>query len=342
MSILIIGGGKMGFSHSALLSSYLGKEKIAICDNNLIVRIIYLFLGFRVFKSINDAFRILNKISGVVISTPTSSHYKLTKIVIQKKIPCFVEKPLTLDKSKSLELLKLSEEFNTYVQLGFVMRYVATFHNLKKIILSSKFGNIVSYKASMFGNVITRTPPADSWRGNFSKGGGCLNEYGPHLIDLILYLFGNVNHIHSCSYDKIFCDKADDSCKFELEHHNNVIGLVNLNWADTKQRKSVIKLEVNFEKLSLYVDNSTIDIIDSCHLSNINTVDLSIFKSLPFNVKFYLRGEEFSREIEDFLEKCFDQKFSQDNFNKSMIPTIRDGCNVDELISIISKKLSIN
>ena len=341
MSILIIGGGKMGFSHSALLSSYLGKQNIAICDNKFIVRMIYSVLGFKVFKSFNDACRILNKISGVVIATPTSSHYNLTKLVIQKKIPCFVEKPLTLDISKSLELLKFSEEYNSYVQLGFVMRYVSTFHNLKNIISSHKFGNIISYKASMLGNVITQTPPADSWRGNFTKGGGCLNEYGPHLIDLILYLFGNVNKIHSCTYEQIFCNKADDSCKFELKHQNNVSGLINLNWADTKQRKSVIKLEVKFEKLSLYVDNSTIDILDSSNLTNINTEDLSILKSLPFNVKFYLRGEEFSREIEDFLEKCFHQKFSQDNTTKSIIPTITDGCNVDELISIISKKLFI-
>ena len=50
----------------------------------------------------------LKKINWVFISTPNNLHYKQVKYFLKKKVNVFCEKPITLESSKTKELIKLS------------------------------------------------------------------------------------------------------------------------------------------------------------------------------------------------------------------------------------------
>ena len=50
----------------------------------------------------------LKKIDWVFISTPSNFHYKQVKYFLKKKVNVFCEKPITLDSSKTKELIELS------------------------------------------------------------------------------------------------------------------------------------------------------------------------------------------------------------------------------------------
>jgi len=45
------------------------------------------------------------------------------------------------------------------------------------------------------------------WRNDYSKGGGCLFDYGPHCLDLATYLFGSDVLVQSSALKKIFSTK---------------------------------------------------------------------------------------------------------------------------------------
>ena len=57
MSILIIGGGKMGLSHLAIVSSYIGKKNVALCESNFFIRALFRALGFRAYRSTDKALK---------------------------------------------------------------------------------------------------------------------------------------------------------------------------------------------------------------------------------------------------------------------------------------------
>ena len=101
MSILIVGGGKMGLSHMAILNRLLDKGAVALCDSSALSRYVFGKLGIRTFKTLDAALASGTAWRGALVATPTSSHFPIANTLLQRGIPCFIEKPLTLDPDKS-------------------------------------------------------------------------------------------------------------------------------------------------------------------------------------------------------------------------------------------------
>ena len=343
MSILIVGGGKMGISHLALASRYIGKPNVALCELKLSTRILFRLLGYKTFKDVESAANALGQLRGILIATPTPTHARLAKWAINKGIPCFIEKPLTLDVNASNELKLLAATKGVTVQVGFVLRYVTTFQRLRYLALSGLLGSIVGYTASMRGNVILKPPASDNWQGHFKAGGGCLNEYGPHIIDLCQFIFGRVDQVSDVRMNQVFCSHADDRIKFGMLHANGTGGEVEVDWCDTTKRKSVVEFKVNFEQAEVRVDNSAVEIKWSPDCTITEDMRQSIDSPIrPTNVTYYLRGEEFSLELEEFLGTCVGRQLSMDDsIPASTTARLVDGCEVDRLIDEIARKAGL-
>lgn len=342
MNIVIVGGGKMGLSHLAITSRIVGHNSVSLCDSSWATRFIFKKFKFQTFSSLDDAFNSRFPISGVVVATPTSSHYAITKNVIERSIPCFIEKPLTLDVSKSRELADLARQNNVYTQMGFVLRFVSSFNRLHTLVKTGVLGNVCSYVARMSGNVITKTDN-NGWRTNFISGGGCLNEYGPHLIDLCRFIFGEVDELGVVAKKHIYSSQADDAIDFSWVHDSGCVGEVFLNWCDKSKRKSVIEFQVDFEHAQVIVDNSALKVTlkNSAHLTPEQIHQIST-PEVPPQVSFYLRGEEFSLQLETFLENCLNRNFRvDDKFGIGSQAHIQDGVAVDILIDSIATKAGL-
>ena len=102
--ILVVGGGKMGLSHAALLAAYIGREEVLVCDSSILTVFLFRCLGFCTTRSVSHAIT-SRKIDGAIVATPTASHAQIVQKLISAGIPCLVEKPLTLD---AKNLMKMS------------------------------------------------------------------------------------------------------------------------------------------------------------------------------------------------------------------------------------------
>ncbi len=343
MKILVVGGGKMGLSHLAIANQIAGVGNVAVCDANRVTRFLYSRLGIKAFKSIEDAKASLGgQLKGVIISTPTPSHFSIAQTFLDSNVPCFIEKPLTLSSSKSTELMEIAKRRNVYAQVGFVLRYVGTFSRFHELVGNGSLGKVRSYTARMNGNVITK-PDNGSWRTNFAAGGGCLNEYGPHLIDLCRFIFGNVASVESAAKGHVHSTLADDRIEFKWLHDSGVEGDVKLDWCDTTKRKSVIGFDVDFEFARVTGDNSALHISfhEDCPLSQ-DAKTLVLAMHVPPRVSFYLRGEEYSLQLEDFIGNCLKRDCRADHeFGLHNAAKLEDGMAVDKLIETISKKVGL-
>lgn len=343
MTILIVGGGKMGMSHLAVVTYYVGKSNVALCDSKWSTRALFRFLGFQTFASVDDAAARVGRLGGVLIATPTSSHAPLVRWAIARKLPFFVEKPLTLDAGLSEELVTLATDAKVPAQVGFVLRYVASFQRLRELVAKGDLGQLMSYTASMRGNVVTKPPAPDSWQGDFSKGGGCLNEYGPHIIDLCGFIFGPVGKIGSVDMSSVFSSRADDRVCVDWVHQDDTPGRLEIDWCDPTKRKSVIEFRAVFEHAEVRVDNSALDIVwndRSCITPEIRAkIDAPV---VPKKVGFYLRGEEFSLEIEDFLGTCLGRNMYVDStVSVDVTAKMKDGYEVDRIINEIARNVGL-
>lgn len=343
MAILIVGGGKMGMSHLALATQYVGKSNLALCDSKWSIRLLFHFLGYRTFASIETAAARLPRLDGVLIAAPTSAHAPLARWAIGRKVPFFVEKPLTLDAEHSSELLALADAARVPAQVGFVLRYVASFQRLRQLVTEGRLGRLNRYTASMRGNVMTKPPVPDSWQGDFAQGGGCLNEYGPHIIDLCSFIFGPVATIDAAKAGYVYSRRADDCVSVDWTHADATQGSLVINWCDPTKRKSVIEIRATFAHAEVRVDNSTLEIHwhADAPVSREERAQIDTPVKLR-NVGFYLRGEEFSLELEDFLIACLGPDLNAHvSASMGVTPRLKDGCEVDRIIDEIARKAGL-
>ena len=342
MTIIIVGGGKMGLSHLAIASQILGSKNVVLCETNLLMRFLYKRLGIKTYSSVELALAACSEIKGAIISTPTPSHYLIAKLFLENSIPCFIEKPLTLSAKKSLHLLSLSLDKKVYAQMGFVLRYVSSFSKLRDLLQSNALGPPLGYSVQMTGNVITKSD-SKSWRTNFAAGGGCLNEYGPHLIDLCRFIFGDVAVVNGAKKSHVFSENADDRINFEWTHDSGVAGKAKLDWCDPNKRKSIIEFTINFQGAEVSANNSALHFTfnDACTLTLDERIQISK-SSVPPRVGFYLRGEEYSLQLEDFIGKCVNQICRVDSkFGIGNSAELSDGLAVDQLIESIALKAEL-
>ena len=92
----IIGLGKMGLSHAAIVGAHPGVEFVAVCDTSSLI-----LDGFKKFsrvKTYSDYRKMIDETTPefVVVATPTKFHYNMVKYAIEKGLHVFCEKRVSL------------------------------------------------------------------------------------------------------------------------------------------------------------------------------------------------------------------------------------------------------
>jgi len=144
LNIVVIGAGHLGEFHIKLLNSSKLFNLVGFYDSDKL----------RV-KFIQDKYNIkfieVEKISSltdsIIISNPTSFHYKTAIKFLKEKKHVFIEKPITSTIEQAENLIKLKNKYNLICQVGHVERFNSAFLNIKDS-LDPKF--IESHRLSSY------------------------------------------------------------------------------------------------------------------------------------------------------------------------------------------------
>ncbi|MBI4258089.1 MAG: Gfo/Idh/MocA family oxidoreductase [Thaumarchaeota archaeon] len=80
------------------------------------------------------------KLDGVLICTPTSTHYLIASKALEKGIDVFVEKPLTYDSSEGDKLVGLAQSKHVNLVVGYIERFNPAVSELAKILEKGDLG----------------------------------------------------------------------------------------------------------------------------------------------------------------------------------------------------------
>ena len=299
--IALVGIGKMGLSHLSIANQIPGLKVEAICDTS--IQFLSALQKNTKFHCYTDYKKMLSEVAldAVLIMVPNAHHFEITKYCIKRGLHVFVEKPLTLKYKESIELSELLVTHKVKGQVGYVNRYNPVFERVKMLLDSSVIGKIVSYHNSMTGGVILNKNKG--WRNDYRKGGGCLFDYGPHCFDLATYFFGSNVNVESATLKRVYSTHVDDIVNVTLVHENSIVGFNYINWSDSSVRKAtnniVIygskgKIVANKQEISIYSNNSNED-------SNLKSGwNQGYITDEVTDVPFYLRGEDFTRQLMEF------------------------------------------
>ena len=173
-----------------------------------------------------DAAITANDVDAVIISTPTDTHISLIEKAARAKKASWCEKPIALDMQATERVVKIVEEMNVPVQLGFMRRFDPGYAAAKRKIDAGEVGRIETFRALSRDNKL----PPNSY---LKTSGGIFLDMAVHDLDLARFLVGEVDEVSA--WGAVLIDErvkeADDidTGVAMLRFANGVLGVVEVS-----------------------------------------------------------------------------------------------------------------
>lgn len=233
----IIGYGKMGrIRHDAILSNGGSVEAIYELDESLTIE--------NRVGSIDEV--IQASIDAVFICTPNFLNKELTIKALMAGKHVFCEKPPAFTSKDVLDIKYVEIKSGKKLVYGFNHRHHDSIKDIKRMVASGEFGKIL-WMRSRYGKCVDEKF-FDNWRSKKDlAGGGILLDQGIHMLDLLLYLAGDFDEVHSiCSNNFWNIDGIEDNV-FAI-FKNSKSGISASLHSTMTQWRHLFSLEIFMEK----------------------------------------------------------------------------------------------
>ena len=302
----IVGLGKMGLSHQSMINVHPQLKLVSVCDSSgYVLDVLSKYTGV---KTYTDYKKMLSKeqLDCVFVATPSRYHAEIVAAALEANLHVFCEKPFALEPEVGYQLAETAERKKLVNQVGYHYRFVATFNETKRLLGQNVIGELHHVRAEAYGPVVLR-PQGATWRSQKSEGGGCLFDYSCHAIDLLNYLVGRPIAVSGSVLNSVFSNDVDDEIYSTFQFSKGLYGQLATNWSDESFRKMSVRLSfwgrngrinVDRQELQVYLRSSPQPAATGVEPGW--TVRYTTELTKP--VWFYVRGEEYSAQIDHFVE----------------------------------------
>lgn len=249
----------------------------------------------------------------MIVSNPTSFHFKYILKSIDYNINALIEKPIANDFTQIKKVEGKIKNRKNKIYAGYNLRFHPIVAKIKEIIDSGKFGKVL--KADLYvGEYLPFWHPYEDYRKSYSArkelGGGALRTLS-HEIDLGQYLFGNYNKIFAriSKISDLGID-VDDSTDIFAEMKNRIILKISMDYLNPL---GIRKGEIFFKKGLLKYNFLKKEIIFIDYKNKENKILLKI--------DHYDYNEQYKMQMINFLIK-----------NNKQLCSLEEGINVLKVI----------
>jgi len=163
----------------------------------------------------------------VVIGSPTNFHMEQAIYAMEQGVDVFLDKPMAIDLEQAEKIYDVFKSSGRKLMMYQPLRAEARTQSLLKIIKSGVIGEIFMIKSGSNTYVIR-----DDWQAFEKYGGGMLNNYGAHQIDMVLYLTDSpITKINASMFNIASAGDADDVVKILMQTESNIAIDIEINMA---------------------------------------------------------------------------------------------------------------
>jgi predicted dehydrogenase len=326
----------MGLSHYAIANALPDADVVALCDTSrYVLSVLRKYAGVETYTSYEEMID-QARLDCVIIATPTAMHFECAKYALEKNVHVFVEKPLTLSPEASRALSELAIARGRVNQVGFHNRFIGTFQEAQRLVRAGALGSVTNIRGDAFGQVVVKEP-SSTWRSKKAEGGGCLHDYACHVVDLMNSLVGPPTHVAGARMQSIFSKDVADSVSAVFAY-GQMSGVLETNWSDETVRKMTTTITAYGTKGKLVVDRQELKLYlraDCAFEAYQEGWNSRYITDLQKPVSFYLRGEEYSAQLEAFFQAIRSGNLAHENSFASAYET-------DRVLSLITEANEAN
>jgi predicted dehydrogenase len=333
----IIGLGKMGLSHAAITGAHPSVDLVAVCDTSSLI--LEAFKKYTTVNTYSDYKKMIDneRLDFVMVATPTKLHYPIVKYAFDNNVNVFCEKPFCLKSSEGEDLVNISRQKALINQVGYHNHFIGTFRELQRLLRANVLGDLVHFTGEAYGPVVTKEK-GGTWRSKPEEGGGCLYDYASHVINLIQEIIGRPEKINGTFLKSIFSKGVEDAVYSLVTLKNKVSGVLLVNWSEETYRKMSTSVTVQGKKGKIICDATEIKIYlkEPDRKENLDrgwTIKYITDFALPVN--FHLRGEEYSAQIDYFINSIIKKE-------NGSLNTFEQGLYTDKVIEMIIENAKQN
>lgn len=305
IKVAIIGLGKMGISHCAILGAHPEVELVGMCDPDNLLQSAFKKLTqipcYVDYKQMIDE----KKPDAVYVVTPTKLHKDMVVYAMEHGCHVFCEKPFALTLEDGQKMVDTAKKYKRVNQVGYHNRFIGTFVEAKRLLEAGAIGKPFHFMGEAYGPVVLKRK-GGTWRSDKKSGGGCVMDYAAHVLNLVNYICGSpIVTVAGTSMPQVFSAEVDDAVYSTLKLENGLKGQLAVCWSDDTVRKMTTLLKIEGDSGKIFVDATTLKVYvkeDIPGLGLIKGWNEQYIPELAPIVFFNLRGEEYSEETDHFIQ----------------------------------------
>jgi len=274
-----------------ILSSVVDKKNInLICAKNK-----YPLIGL--YKDYKKAIK-NTLVDLVIISSPTSTHFKIAKYALENSKHVLVEKPLSLSLNEVKKLNKIAKSKKKFIFVDYPFLFSGTINYIKKIIEKRKYGKILELESFR-----EKAP--------LRKDANVIWDLCTHDVSILTFLLKKLPYKIITVKKKNFRNFPIDYAYVYLKYKKNINVLIKNSWTSAIKIRLI---KIKFEKAILYCDENQsmhkIKIYKKKSKNNLDKYDLEVpdidlAEPLSKMVKYVFNS------LKNNKNKLFENKFNE-------------------------------
>lgn len=186
------------------------------------------FPGVRVTKDFNDI--ISDKsITGVAVVTPSHTHFKIVKAMLEAGKNVYVEKPISTVAEEARVLTELADEKGLVLMVGHLLLYHPAVNRLKMLIEEGVLGELVYAQSDRLNVNYHKNDRSVMW------------DLAPHDVSMIAYATGKdpvkVISAVGCSSDR---NEIMDITHLTIEFDGGMVGQISDSWITPQKHVTLL------------------------------------------------------------------------------------------------------
>tara|TARA_B100000029_G_C17522306_1_gene940388 strand:- start:123 stop:1082 length:960 start_codon:yes stop_codon:yes gene_type:complete len=221
MKFCVIGYGRWGRNLYSTLINQVGKKNLYVYDLDPKA----IDEGINTFNNLDEIVDDDN-IENILISTPATTHFELSKKFLESGKNVFCEKPVALFSSEVDELIEIAKRTNRIFIVGHTFLFNDSINYIKENIEKDAINlKIISGR---YSNYSTNVNDVD-----------VLWDFGPHVVSISNYIIGQIpksTKIFPLYYDE---RKKLSACNIYLEYERGINAVFELSWLSVDKKREI-------------------------------------------------------------------------------------------------------
>ena len=233
----VVGAGHIGKRHAEMIRREDEAELVALADVRSQKECEAESFDVPFFSSIEELLNSNLDIDVVNICTPNGLHAEQSLLALKNKKHVVCEKPMGLKKDACEKIIFKALQVSRQVFCVMQNRYSPPSEWIKSIVTDGILGDIYMVQLNCYWNRDDRYYKKEGWKGTKDLDGGTLYTQFSHFIDIMYWLFGDIDNIEGKFSDFNHKSSTDfeDSGFVSFDFVNGGMGSLNYSTAVANQ-----------------------------------------------------------------------------------------------------------